>query len=158
MLDFENGKLIANDAEITGKIYATDGEFNGTVYVEKLKGDVSSSYVINPNSSLTIEAESYDRIIMCPCISISRATSTGNTYSESAQLTKNGVTFVKATLGAQYKVGTNDSGHSIHAATPGVSSGIAIIKAHETATIRYSVSDDRVDLIYSPVMLMVIKK
>ncbi|HFT2360938.1 TPA: phage tail protein, partial [Providencia stuartii] len=54
MLDFENGKLIANDAEITGKIYATDGEFNGTVYVEKLKGDVSSSYVINPNSSLTI--------------------------------------------------------------------------------------------------------
>ncbi|HFT1478412.1 TPA: phage tail protein, partial [Providencia stuartii] len=76
MLDFENGKLIANDAEITGKIYATDGEFNGTVYVEKLKGDVSSSYVINPNSSLTIEAESYDRIIMCPCISISRATST----------------------------------------------------------------------------------
>lgn len=158
MLDFENGKLIANDAEITGKIYATDGEFNGTVYVEKLKGDVSSSYVINPNSSLTIEAESYDRIIMCPCISISRATSTRNTYSESAQLTKNGVTFVKATLGAQYKVGTNDSGHSIHAATPGVSSGIAIIKAHETATIRYSVSDDRVDLIYSPVMLMVIKK
>ncbi|HAT8010574.1 TPA: hypothetical protein GHF72_19255, partial [Providencia stuartii] len=137
MLDFENGKLIANDAEITGKIYATDGEFNGTVYVEKLKGDVSSSYVINPNSSLTIEAESYDRIIMCPCISISRATSTRNTYSESAQLTKNGVTFVKATLGAQYKVGTNDSGHSIHAATPGVSSGIAIIKAHETATIRY---------------------
>ncbi|HFT2384974.1 TPA: phage tail protein, partial [Providencia stuartii] len=92
MLDFENGKLIANDAEITGKIYATDGEFNGTVYVEKLKGDVSSSYVINPNSSLTIEAESYDRIIMCPCISISRATSTRNTYSESAQLTKNGVT------------------------------------------------------------------
>ncbi|MCB5219970.1 phage tail tip fiber protein, partial [Providencia stuartii] len=158
MLDFENGKLIANDAEITGKIYATDGEFNGTVYVEKLKGDVSSSYVINPNSSLTIEAESYDRIIMCPCISISRATSTRNTYSESAQLTKNGVTFVKATLGVQYKVGTNDSGHSIHAATPGVSSGIAIIKAHETATIRYSVSDDRVDLIYSPVMLMVIKK
>lgn len=158
MLDFENGKLIANDAEITGKIYATDGEFNGTVYVEKLKGDVSSSYVINPNSSLTIEAESYDRIIMCPCISISRATSTGNTYSESAQLTKNGVTFVKATLGAQYKVGTNDYGHSIHAATPGVSSGIAIIKAHETATIRYSVSDDRVYLIYSPVMLMVIKK
>ncbi|HFP8670709.1 TPA: phage tail protein [Providencia stuartii] len=158
MLDFENGKLIANDAEITGKIYATDGEFNGTVYVEKLKGDVSSSYVINPNSSLTIEAESYDRIIMCPCISISRATSTRNTYSESAQLTKNGVTFVKATLGAQYKVGTNDSGHSIHAATPGVSSGIAIIKAHETATIRYSVSDDRVGLIYSPVMLMVIKK
>ncbi|EPH6926825.1 phage tail tip fiber protein, partial [Providencia stuartii] len=144
MLDFENGKLIANDAEITGKIYATDGEFNGTVYVEKLKGDVSSSYVINPNSSLTIEAESYDRIIMCPCISISRATSTRNTYSESAQLTKNGVTFVKATLGVQYKVGTNDSGHSIHAATPGVSSGIAIIKAHETATIRYSVSDDRV--------------
>ncbi|ENG7537188.1 DUF1983 domain-containing protein [Providencia stuartii] len=158
MLDFENGKLIANDAEITGKIYATDGEFNGTVYVEKLKGDVSSSYVINPNSSLTIEAESYDRIIMCPCISISRATSTRNTYSESAQLTKNGVTFVKATLGVQYEVGTNDSGHSIHAATPGVSSGIAIIKAHETATIRYSVSDDRVDLIYSPVMLMVIKK
>ncbi|EPL7345296.1 phage tail tip protein J-related protein [Providencia stuartii] len=158
MLDFENGKLIANDAEITGKIYATDGEFNGTVYVEKLKGDVSSSYVINPNSSLTIEAESYDRVIMCPCISISRATSTRNTYSESAQLTKNGVTFVKATLGVQYKVGTNDSGHSIHAATQGVSSGIAIIKAHETATIRYSVSDDRVDLIYSPVMLMVIKK
>ncbi|CAK6619737.1 TipJ family phage tail tip protein [Providencia stuartii] len=158
MLDFENGKLIANDAEITGKIYATDGEFNGTVYVEKLKGDVSSSYVINPNSSLTIEAESYDRIIMCPCISISRPTSTRNTYSESAQLTKNGVTFVKATLGAQYDVGTNHSGHSIHAATPGVSSGIAIIKAHETATIRYSVSDDRVDLIYSPAMLMVIKK
>ncbi|CAK6614957.1 TipJ family phage tail tip protein [Providencia stuartii] len=158
MLDFENGKLIANDAEITGKIYATDGEFNGTVYVEKLKGDVSSSYVINPNSSLTIEAESYDRIIMCPCISISRPTSTRNTYSESAQLTKNGVTFVKATLGAQYDVGTSHSGHSIHAATPGVSSGIAIIKAHETATIRYSVSDDRVDLIYSPVMLMVIKK
>lgn len=158
MLDFENGKLIANDAEITGKIYATDGEFNGTVYVEKLKGDVSSSYVINPNSSLTIEAESYDRIIMCPCISISRATSTRNTYSESAQLTKNGVTFVKATLGVQYEVGTNDYGHSIHAATPGVSSGIAIIKAHETATIRYSVSDDRVGLIYSPVMLMVIKK
>lgn len=147
MMDFENGKLIAND-----------GEFNGTVYVEKLKGDVSSSYVINPNSSLTIEAESYDRIIMCPCISISRATSTRNTYSESAQLTKNGVTFVKATLGVQYKVGTNGSDHSIHAATPGVSSGIAIIKAHETATIRYSVSDDRVDLIYSPVMLMVIKK
>lgn len=158
MLDFENGKLIANDAEITGKIYATDGEFNGTVYVEKLKGDVSSSYVINPNSSLTIEAESYDRIIMCPCISISRATSTRNTYSESAKLTKNGVTFVKVTLGVQYEVGTNNYGHSIHAATPGVSSGIAIIKAHETATIRYSVSDDRVGLIYSPVMLMVIKK
>ncbi|MEX5789058.1 phage tail protein [Providencia vermicola] len=41
MLDFENGKLIANDAEITGKIYATDGDFRGTVHAEKFIGDVA---------------------------------------------------------------------------------------------------------------------
>ncbi|HEM8877698.1 TPA: DUF1983 domain-containing protein [Providencia stuartii] len=42
MLDFENGKLIANDAEITGKIYATDGDFRGTVHAEKFIGDVAT--------------------------------------------------------------------------------------------------------------------
>ncbi|HEM8865444.1 TPA: DUF1983 domain-containing protein [Providencia stuartii] len=42
MLDFEKGKLIANDAEITGKIYATDGDFRGTVHAEKFIGDVAT--------------------------------------------------------------------------------------------------------------------
>ncbi|MGO2345362.1 MAG: TipJ family phage tail tip protein [Providencia sp.] len=42
MLDFENGKLIATNAEITGKIYATDGDFKGTVYAEKFIGDVAT--------------------------------------------------------------------------------------------------------------------
>ena len=51
MLDFDTGKIIASDAEITGKITATSGTFSnvtinkdcdvkGTIYAENLKGNI----------------------------------------------------------------------------------------------------------------------
>lgn len=63
MLDFENGKLIANDAEITGKIYATDGEFNGTVYVEKLIGDNAVAATYKYATKEEIHGSKYDQVI-----------------------------------------------------------------------------------------------
>ncbi|WP_285315751.1 TipJ family phage tail tip protein [Providencia rettgeri] len=63
MLDFENGKLIANDAEITGKIYATDGEFNGTVYVEKLIGDNAVAATYKYATKNEIHGSKYDQVI-----------------------------------------------------------------------------------------------
>ncbi|MER0515878.1 phage tail tip protein J-related protein, partial [Providencia stuartii] len=63
MLDFENGKLIANDAEITGKIYATDGEFNGTVYVEKLIGDNAVAATYKYATKDEIHGSKYDQVI-----------------------------------------------------------------------------------------------
>lgn len=53
MLDFENGKIIANNAELTGKITATSGMLNnvvinedcdvkGTIYAENIKGNIVS--------------------------------------------------------------------------------------------------------------------
>lgn len=63
MLDFENGKLIANDAEITGKIYATDGEFNGTVYVEKLIGDNATATTYKQVTKHEIHGSKYDQVI-----------------------------------------------------------------------------------------------
>ncbi|MEY1571145.1 DUF1983 domain-containing protein, partial [Providencia manganoxydans] len=137
MLDFENGKLIANDAEITGKIYATDGEFNGTVYIEKLIGDVSNTYIISPWSTVIIEPEKYDRIIICPSISIARKTSTSRLYNMFVALQKNGVEFVRANLGEDFRIGFSDSGHDILTATPGISCGSVIIKANERASIKY---------------------
>ncbi|WP_272514319.1 phage tail tip fiber protein, partial [Providencia sp. PROV187] len=123
MLDFEKGKLIANDAEITGKIYATDGEFNGTVYIEKLIGDVSNTYIITPGATVIIEPEKYDRIIICPSISIARESSTRRLYNMFVALQKNGVEFVRANLGVDFKVGLTDSEHTIFTATPGISCG-----------------------------------
>ncbi|EPJ3764487.1 phage tail tip protein J-related protein, partial [Providencia stuartii] len=63
MLDFENGKLIANDAEITGKIYATDGEFNGTVYVEKLIGDNAVAATYKYATKEETHGSKYDQVI-----------------------------------------------------------------------------------------------
>ncbi|WP_368919615.1 TipJ family phage tail tip protein [Providencia vermicola] len=63
MLDFENGKLIANDAEITGKIYATDGEFNGTVYVEKLIGDNAAAATYKYATKEETHGSKYDQVI-----------------------------------------------------------------------------------------------
>ncbi|EOE0524303.1 DUF1983 domain-containing protein [Providencia stuartii] len=63
MLDFENGKLIANDAEITGKIYATDGEFNGAVYVEKLIGDNAVAATYKYATKEEIHGSKYDQVI-----------------------------------------------------------------------------------------------
>ncbi|EPK6162480.1 TipJ family phage tail tip protein [Providencia stuartii] len=63
MLDFENGKLIANDAEITGKIYATDGEFNGTVYVEKLIGDNAVAATYKYATKHETHGSKYDQVI-----------------------------------------------------------------------------------------------
>lgn len=53
MLDFNDGKIIASDADITGKITATSGSFSkvviekdcdvkGTIYVENMKGNIVS--------------------------------------------------------------------------------------------------------------------
>ncbi|MEY1522746.1 DUF1983 domain-containing protein [Providencia manganoxydans] len=157
MLDFEKGKLIANDAEITGKIYATDGEFNGTVYIEKLIGDVSNTYIISPWSTVIIEPEKYDRIIICPSISIARKASVIRSDRWFNALEKNGVEFVRAELGEDYRVGTSDSGHTILTANPGISCGSVIIKANERASIKYVASNDR-DLIFNKTTLIVIKK
>ncbi|MEX9779805.1 DUF1983 domain-containing protein [Providencia manganoxydans] len=157
MLDFENGKLIANDAEITGKIYATDGEFNGTVYIEKLIGDVSNTYIISPWSTVIIEPEKYDRIIICPSISIARKTSTSRLYNMFVALQKNGVEFVRANLGEDFRIGFSDSGHDILTATPGISCGSVIIKANERASIKYVASDNS-NLILNKTTLIVIKK
>ncbi|HHN8581022.1 TPA: TipJ family phage tail tip protein [Providencia rettgeri] len=63
MLDFNNGKLIANDAEITGTIYATDGEFNGTVYVERLIGDNGTATTYKQASKSEIHGSKYDQVI-----------------------------------------------------------------------------------------------
>ncbi|WAZ79884.1 DUF1983 domain-containing protein [Providencia stuartii] len=63
MLDFENGKLIANDAEITGKIYATDGDFRGTVYVEKLIGDNAVAATYKYATKEEIHGSKYDQVI-----------------------------------------------------------------------------------------------
>ncbi|WP_272582421.1 phage tail protein [Providencia sp. PROV257] len=63
MLDFNNGKLIANDAEITGTIYATDGEFNGTVYVERLIGDNATATTYKQASKSEIHGSKYDQVI-----------------------------------------------------------------------------------------------
>lgn len=157
MLDFENGKLIANDAEITGKIYATDGEFNGTVYIEKLIGDVSNTYIISPWSTVIIEPEKYDRIIICPSISIARKASTRRIYNMFVALEKNGVEFVRAGLGVDFKVGLTDSEHTIFTANPGISCGSVIIKANERASIKYVASNDS-NLILNNTTLIVIKK
>ncbi|WP_294110754.1 DUF1983 domain-containing protein [Providencia sp.] len=63
MLDFENGRLIATNAEITGTIYATDGDFKGTVYAEKFIGDVATGVLYGgvskyfyKQSTMTIES------------------------------------------------------------------------------------------------------
>ncbi|EMA3641258.1 DUF1983 domain-containing protein [Providencia stuartii] len=157
MLDFEKGKLIANDAEITGKIYATDGEFNGTVYIEKLIGDVSNTYIISPWSTVIIEPEKYDRIIICPSISIAREASTRRFYNMFVALEKNGVEFVRAGLGVDFKVGLTDSEHTIFTANPGISCGSVIIKANERASIKYVASNDS-NLILNNTTLIVIKK
>ncbi|WP_439653010.1 TipJ family phage tail tip protein [Providencia stuartii] len=157
MLDFEKGKLIANDAEITGKIYATDGEFNGTVYIEKLIGDVSNTYIITPGATVIIEPEKYDRIIICPSISIARESSTRRLYNMFVALQKNGVEFVRANLGVDFKVGLTDSEHTIFTATPGISCGSVIIKANERASIKYVASDNS-NLILNKTTLIVIKK
>ncbi|EMI5489660.1 DUF1983 domain-containing protein [Providencia stuartii] len=157
MLDFENGKLIANDAEITGKIYATDGEFNGTVYIEKLIGDVSNTYIITPGATVIIEPEKYDRIIICPSISIAREASTRRIYNMFVALEKNGVEFVRAGLGVDFKVGLTDSEHTIFTANPGISCGSVIIKANERASIKYVASNDS-NLILNNTTLIVIKK
>ncbi|WJW81019.1 phage tail protein [Moellerella wisconsensis] len=63
MLDFEKGKLIANDAEITGIIYARDGEFNGTVYVDKLIGDNATATVYKQITKNEVHGKTYDQII-----------------------------------------------------------------------------------------------
>ncbi|WP_369427144.1 DUF1983 domain-containing protein [Providencia sp. PROV236] len=63
MMDFEKGKLIANDAEITGKIYATDGEFNGTVYVEKLIGDNAVAATYKYATKDEVHGNKYDQVI-----------------------------------------------------------------------------------------------
>ncbi|EOD2822343.1 DUF1983 domain-containing protein [Providencia stuartii] len=157
MLDFEKGKLIANDAEITGKIYATDGEFNGTVYIEKLIGDVSNTYIISPWSTVIIEPEKYDRIIICPSISIARKASTRRIYNMFVALEKNGVEFVRAGLGVDFEVGLTDSEHTIFTANPGISCGSVIIKANERASIKYVASNDS-NLILNNTTLIVIKK
>ncbi|MGX8949501.1 TipJ family phage tail tip protein [Providencia stuartii] len=157
MLDFENGKLIANDAEITGKIYATDGEFNGTVYIEKLIGDVSNTYIITPGATVIIEPEKYDRIIICPSISIARKSSTRRLYNMFVALQKNGVEFVRANLGVDFEVGLTDSEHTIFTANPGISCGSVIIKANERASIKYVASNDS-NLILNNTTLIVIKK
>lgn len=157
MLDFENGKLIANDAEITGKIYATDGEFNGTVYIEKLIGDVSNTYIITPGATAIIEPEKYDRIIICPSISIARKSSTRRLYNMFVALQKNGVEFVRANLGVDFEVGLTDSEHTIFTANPGISCGSVIIKANERASIKYVASNDS-NLILNNTTLIVIKK
>ncbi|EOE0524117.1 DUF1983 domain-containing protein [Providencia stuartii] len=157
MLDFENGKLIANDAEITGKIYATDGEFNGTVYIEKLIGDVSNTYIISPWSTVIIEPEKYDRIIICPSISIARKTSTSRLYNMFVALQKNGVEFVRANLGVDFKVGLTSSEHTIFTANPSISCGSVIIKANERASIKYVASNND-NLMLNSTTLIVIKK
>ncbi|WP_272657200.1 phage tail tip fiber protein, partial [Providencia sp. PROV157] len=157
MLDFENGKLIANDAEITGKIYATDGEFNGTVYVEKLTGDVSSTYIIAPEGTVIIEPEKYDRVLICPSLSIARRMDRYKTNGIFAALQKNGVTFVRANLGEYFRAGADSYDNALYAATPGVSCGSVIIKANERASIKYVTSDDKW-LIPSQTTLIVIKK
>ncbi|MCW2254098.1 putative phage tail protein [Providencia alcalifaciens] len=63
MLDFEKGKLIANDAEITGTIYAKDGEFNGTVYVHKLIGDNATATVYKQVTKRETHGNTYDQAI-----------------------------------------------------------------------------------------------
>ncbi len=162
MLDFENGKIIANNAEFNngtfrGTVYATGGEFNGTVYVENLKGDVSSTYTIERLGKLIINAESYDRTVVCPCISVTRGAGTWSASSGGyAELSKNGVTFARAYLGENFKIGSDDSGHNIMMCTPGISSGSATIKANETAEIRYLLSDNYVGC--GQVTIAVIKK
>ncbi len=163
MLDFENGKIIANDAEFNngtfrGTVYADGGEFKGTVYVNKLKGDVSSTYAINPHGTLIIEKEEYDRVIICPSVSIGRGAGASSQPTGSyVSLANNGSTFVKAVLGSGFIIGTSESGHLRWAAMPGTSSGSSVIPANETAVIKYTVSADSL-CTFSTAVIIVIKK
>lgn len=170
MLDFNSGKIIASDAEITGEINATKGtlqnvvieencDVKGTLYVENLRGDISDTYILNPSGKITIESEHFDRVLICPSLVISRNAGATNALGRPQRivLKKNGTAFMSSTLGGDFRVGQSSSGNDIYTASPGITSGSVIIKANETAVIEYS-PEGHHDCIYTPTTLIIVKK
>lgn len=85
MLDFNTGKIIASDAEITGEINATSGTFNnvviaensdvkGTVYANKIEGPVAT---MSNGFSVFVERQSSEPI---PLFKIARRTKPCNVW------------------------------------------------------------------------------
>ncbi|WP_420915552.1 TipJ family phage tail tip protein [Moellerella wisconsensis] len=153
MLDFESGKIIASDAEITGEINATSGTFSnvtidencdvkGTIYANKIVGDVIRVHSIPFDGSITLPAEAFDRTLVIPALTVSTM--------ESAD-------FMNITWHVEVKIndriiisfsplssvtGSRSAGgdkYDVYAITSGSTSGAGVLYANETATISYKI-------------------
>ncbi|UNH40211.1 phage tail tip protein J-related protein [Moellerella wisconsensis] len=153
MLDFESGKIIASDAEITGEINATSGTFSnvtidencdvkGTIYANKIVGDVIRVHSIPFDGSITLPAEAFDRTLVIPALTVSTMESSDfsnvNWHVEVKINDRIIISFspLSSVTGSRSAGGDN---YDVYAITSGSTSGAGVLYANETATISYKI-------------------
>ncbi|MEI9789046.1 DUF1983 domain-containing protein, partial [Moellerella wisconsensis] len=153
MLDFESGKIIASDAEITGEINATSGTFSnvtidencdvrGTIYADKIEGDVIRVHSIPFDGSITLPAEAFERTLVIPALTVSTMEShLFNNIGWHVEVKINNRIIISfSPLSSVTGVaGVGDDRSSVYAITSGSTSGAGVLYANETAKISYKI-------------------
>ncbi|UNH28786.1 DUF1983 domain-containing protein [Moellerella wisconsensis] len=153
MLDFESGKIIASDAEITGEINATSGTFSnvtidencdvkGTIYANKIVGDVIRVHSIPFDGSITLPAEAFDRTLVIPALTVSTMESSDfsnvNWHVE-VKINDRIIISFSPLSSVTGSGGASGNEYNVYAITSGSTSGAGVIYANETAIISYKI-------------------
>ncbi|WP_422614657.1 phage tail tip fiber protein [Moellerella wisconsensis] len=153
MLDFESGKIIASDAEITGKITATSGilnnvvisedcEIKGTLKANQIEGDVIRVHSIPFDGSITLPAEAFDRTLVIPALTVSTMGSSdfGNiTWHVEVKINDRIIISFSPLSSVTGSRSAGGDRYEIYAITAGATSGSGVIYANETPTISYKI-------------------
>ncbi|WJW82929.1 phage tail protein [Moellerella wisconsensis] len=153
MLDFESGKIIASDAEITGEINATSGTFSnvtidencdvkGTIYANKIVGDVIRVHSIPFDGSITLPAEAFDRTLVIPALTVSTMESSDFSNVNWHVEVKINDRIIISFSPLSSVTGSRSAGgdkYDVYAITSGSTSGAGVLYANETATISYKI-------------------